>query len=212
MTIDDECSTGTTANDVDDLITLRGCGLVTKWKFPETTKCPIAGCQKENGIRTFAISHFKHAHAKHSVYCSECEAPTRAKSFSTFFEHFTKKHPNAELPTCLKNCEPKNYENETDSDTEVDDLITLSGCGQITKYRFPRTKRCPIATCRLIFDKRSKAISHYKKHHAKNYIFCSICESPLFVNHLGTFIRHYEEHHPHMDAPLNVRCQQLLFE
>lgn len=98
-------------NDDDDLVTLKGCGQITQWRFPqETTSCPMLSCHKDYGLRSLAISHFKYRHAKHSAFCSECERPVGAKTVSGLTSHYSKLHPNAELPSYLKKPELETVE------------------------------------------------------------------------------------------------------
>lgn len=98
------------------------------------------------------------------------------------------------------------------SDDEVDDTITLRGCGQITQWHFPKKiKCCPVKKCFVQFEHRSKAISHYKRHHAKNYMFCSICEKPISTSYPQDFVRHYDQKHPGIEVPFNVSNSELFF-
>lgn len=207
----------------DDSITLNGLGQSTQWRFPQDmTCCPVRGCQREYGVRSLAIAHYIHRHAKNSVFCIECDKPVSAKSPSTFIMHYSKFHPDIELPAFLKKPETETDEvnivelnsifslivytpNFSQSDNEVDDTITLRGCGQVTQWRFPKKiKCCPVRSCSTQFEHRSKAISHYRKHHAKNYIFCSICEKPIATTYPQDFVRHYDIKHPGIEVPFNV--------
>lgn len=90
------------------------------------------------------------------------------------------------------------------SESEIDDLITLRGGGQITQWRFPKIKCCPIRRCPAQFESRTRAISHYKKHHAKHYIYCSICDKPIQVQNFQCFARHYDRNHLGIEVPIHV--------
>lgn len=110
MPIENGCASDTKKDEQDDLITLSGCDEISEWRFPQMSQCPLYSCNKDLGVRSLAISHFKYRHAKNSVFCSECDKPIGAKSLHTYFTHYTKRHPNAKLPTCLKKYEPETYE------------------------------------------------------------------------------------------------------
>lgn len=92
-------------------------------------------------------------------------------------------------------------ENDLDTDDEEDDLITLNGCGQVTQWRFPDTKICPVQNCRLLFGIRSDAMHHYKKRHAKVSILCPICEKPIISHKPSDFMRHFLRIHPNNETP-----------
>lgn len=94
-----------------------------------------------------------------------------------------------------------NVENE---DSEVDDLITLNGCGYITQWRFPRDlKQCPTRFCRKVFESRSSAIAHYQETHSHS-ILCEICNKPIALNgghSPSNFIDHHRRMHPNTKNP-----------
>lgn len=95
----------------DDLITLSGLGQSTQWRFPQgMTRCPVYNCRREYGVRSLAIAHYIRWHAKNSVFCIECSKPVAAKEVGTFIMHYSKFHPNAELPAHLKKPETETVE------------------------------------------------------------------------------------------------------
>lgn len=88
---------------------------------------------------------------------------------------------------------------------EVDDLIMLSGAGQIGYWRFPlNLTECPNLRCHANFSSRAKAILHFREIHAKNYIHCSICDKPIYA-HGSTkdFLKHCQRMHPNEEISLN---------
>lgn len=172
--------------DIEDLITLSGCGIITKWKFPKNKKsCPVIGCHHDFEKRSDAITHYKEQHAKKSVLCSICNKPICAQWKDHFIRHHKRMHPNIDVPFGWD-----------------DELITLSGCNQITEWKFPANlKRCPVIRCGLKFKKRSHAISHYKLQHAQKSILCLLCNKPISAQSTNDFIRHYIRIHPGTEIP-----------
>lgn len=86
-----------------------------------------------------------------------------------------------------------------EAEEDNDDLITLTGCDQITQWRFPKDlKKCPVQNCTLQFKTRSTAIVHYKKQHAMDAVLCSICDKPISTKHRETFTKHYSRMHPNV--------------
>lgn len=91
------------------------------------------------------------------------------------------------------------------ADQSEDDLITLNGCGQVTKWRFSKNlKQCPVNGCNLKFATRQEAIAHYKMTHAKNSIYCAICAKPICSSKPGQFRIHYGRMHPNEKVPFNL--------
>lgn len=68
----------------------------------------------------------------------------------------------------------------------------------MTKWKFPNVKCCPVERCGESFESRSLAINHYKMTHSMDYILCSLCQKPIFVNKtsLKNFTVHYKTVHP----------------
>lgn len=91
------------------------------------------------------------------------------------------------------------------ADQSEDDLITLNGCGRITKWRFSKDlKQCPVSKCNLEFETRQEAIVHYKMTHAKNSIFCALCDKPICTDTTREFLIHYGRMHPNEKVPFNL--------
>lgn len=87
--------------------------------------------------------------------------------------------------------------NETEND-----VITLSGCKRITKWRFPaKMKHCPVTKCHKSFQSRQSAIAHYTKIHAPNSFYCSICEKPLALQNVTNLLLHFRNRHPGKKIP-----------
>lgn len=96
-------------------------------------------------------------------------------------------------------------DNNDKNEDEVDDLITLRGCGRITQWRFPSDiTRCPVHRCPHTFHSRAKAINHYKEKHANYAILCPICEKPIAAHSKHGFISHYEKWHAYQKVPYNL--------
>lgn len=71
-----------------------------------------------------------------------------------------------------------------DMNGEGSDWIELSGCGKLSKWKFPSClTTCPILTCSTEFDSRADVIGHFKERHAVDLILCYLCDvnSCLFV-------------------------------
>lgn len=94
---------------------------------------------------------------------------------------------------------------QEDHDDE-DDVITLNGCGRISHWKFPADlTNCPVFKCNAEFGLRSDAIDHYKKCHAMNAIYCSMCEKPIAAYTLSNLKAHYTRMHPGIDFILNFK-------
>lgn len=101
------------------------------------------------------------------------------------------------------NLRSSNKFGETD---ESDDLILLEGCGQISQWQFPADlTKCPLDNCDIQFAVRSDAIIHYKNQHAKKSIYCSICDIPIYAEHVEDLKGHYEGKHIDVDVDLNFK-------
>lgn len=81
----------------------------------------------------------------------------------------------------------KKEEECDDYDDDDDDLITLSGLGRITYWRYPKKKwqTCPVGQCNWKFEDRSDAIAHYKTAHSHSTICCHICHKAIVTYHLS---------------------------
>lgn len=90
-------------------------------------------------------------------------------------------------------------------DDDEDDVITLSGCGQNYRWKFPKdSTKCPIKSCLSKFEVRSNAIDHYKKCHAMNAMYCKICDKPIATQgNVRNFESHYNRMHPGIDTESN---------
>lgn len=71
----------------------------------------------------------------------------------------------------------------------------------ITVWRFPDTTRCPAYNCKMEYGLRSTTIQHYKRKHAKDHIFCGLCDRPVGAKTLSTFVQHYNNIHPTAQLP-----------
>lgn len=88
----------------------------------------------------------------------------------------------------------------------IEDLITLTGCGYITQWRFPQNQQqCPNNLCRADFESRSEAIVHYQERHADHMILCDICNKPIALGIKAgiqspvNFTNHYKRMHPNTE-------------
>lgn len=81
------------------------------------------------------------------------------------------------------------------------DLIELRGCKMKTQFRFPKyIKQCPNRRCHLEFSNRMACIQHYRKSHAKDGVFCHLCEKPIMAPVIGMMQRHFRRKHPNHDV------------
>lgn len=82
-----------------DLITLRGCGLTTHWRFPtNVTDCPVQKCPRKFKHRLDAIAHYKADHAENAIYCSICKKPISVGCPKHFKLHYNRMHPDIKVP------------------------------------------------------------------------------------------------------------------
>lgn len=96
-----------------------------------------------------------------------------------------------------------------ENEQEIDDLITLGGCGHVTYWRFPpNLSRCPYNHCKSAFKYRSDLITHYKKMHAPDLILCTICEKPVTALDMNNYYKHYIEKHPGIEPPIKSITQK----
>lgn len=93
-----------------------------------------------------------------------------------------------------------------DKNEDKNDLITLNGCGIVSKWRFPiNQKNCPVHTCNAYFKSRIDAIAHYKSDHASNMILCNTCDKPISSGNISNFVNHHRRMHPHHKLPQELR-------
>lgn len=86
-------------SEKNDVITLKGCGVITQWTFPENqTRCPISGCWKLFDNRSIAIEHYKRSHSKKTILCFACNAPMCVYNDDDFENHYRRMHPDVEMP------------------------------------------------------------------------------------------------------------------
>lgn len=94
--------------------------------------------------------------------------------------------------------------NKVDVNEDEDDLITLTGCDKVTRWKFPQhTIICPVEKCSKQFAVRSDAIAHYKSQHAHEAILCPICKIPIFATLTIFYKIHFMKAHPNMKFPLD---------
>lgn len=81
-----------------------------------------------------------------------------------------------------------------------DDLITLSGLGKITQWKFPKNvTQCPMHCCNFKFEMRATGISHFKQLHAKYTILCTICNKIVSSRQRQQICKHFDKMHPNED-------------
>lgn len=96
--------------------------------------------------------------------------------------------------------------NQDDADG---DLITLTGCGQITQWKLPEIiTKCPVRGCGKPFGTRKEAIVHYKEKHARNSILCFVCAKPFVFQHPHHFIQHFHTRHPSVALPFSFNIRE----
>lgn len=79
----------------DDLIQLK----YGKWRFPDTSSCPVRGCSIQFDCRLDALIHYKRQHAHAAALCQLCDRPIRIDVNSyAFTQHFRSMHPNQQIP------------------------------------------------------------------------------------------------------------------
>lgn len=100
-------------NKETDLITLRGGGIFTQYRFPQSTICPSRKCNREFDNRSDAIEHYKIWHAVQWMFCSQCDKPVYTNKLKNYKEHYEKMHPKSEIPP-VKLIEPIVPNSDTD--------------------------------------------------------------------------------------------------
>lgn len=92
----------------------------------------------------------------------------------------------------------------------INDLITLTGGGKTTFWRFPKLlTKCPVLKCRMEFNAHSKAVAHFKELHASGSIHCSICDRPIRTNqYVNDFVRHHIRMHPTIELPYGITVSE----
>lgn len=81
-----------------------------------------------------------------------------------------------------------------------DDWITLYGGGQISRWKFWQSSRCPITNCGKLFNDRESTKIHFRKHHVKKTTYCAACNGPVICSaHSTDMESHYRRVHP--DVP-----------
>lgn len=189
-------------NEDKDSITLRGCGFITKWNFPQhLTNCPVNKCLKKFGSRSKAIAHYKSTHANDSIYCYLCDKPIAARLRGTYRLHYNRLHPNV-----------KNPFQHLHEHRNAPYSVTLRGCGISTHWNFPITKRCPVMKCSLLFDNRLAALNHYKIKHAPNAILCTICNKPIGASTFKALKLHFRKKHPKKPIPFKLSKHRSICE
>lgn len=90
----------TVHDDDDDLITLRACGHITKWRMPaDMLKCPVLNCQQVFKQHLSLVTHYKENHADGSLLCALCDKPLRVYAGGNdYIKHYQIKHPNHKIP------------------------------------------------------------------------------------------------------------------
>lgn len=72
-----------------------------------------------------------------------------------------------------------------DINGEGSDWIELSGCGKISKWKFPSClTTCPVLTCSIESKSRADIIAHFKEHSA-DLILCYLCVYNLLYSILN---------------------------
>lgn len=181
--------------DVDDLIELKGLGLIGWWKFPQNLqRCPTNKCEAAFKSRRAILAHYRAKHAPECFLCPICGKPVHAPYLAQAVKHFQNTHKNTDIPA--------EFSAMISNNKEEDDVVELKGAGQITKWRFPQnTTVCPAHNCSLDSGFRSQAISHFRRKHAKDHIFCELCDKIVGAKNSDTFVQHYNTLHPDAKLP-----------
>lgn len=94
---------------------------------------------------------------------------------------------------------------DIDDGIDDNDLIQLSCCGIDTEWTFPPDQiSCPVTRCKKVFSSRSDTIIHYKRAHSKTAILCDLCNKPISVRSLNSFVLHYQRAHPFKKIPYGL--------
>ncbi|XP_031628721.1 uncharacterized protein LOC116344364 isoform X2 [Contarinia nasturtii] len=208
----------TNAIDVDDLIELKGFGVITKWHYPDINNCAVNGCGLAFGHRSLAIDHYRKCHADNFILCSICK-PNKPISTHNALPHYKRSHPDAEIPW-IQSEKVINVPSERTKVNELnlvennqkriyideDDIIPLVARGIETYWSFPKSTGniCPIGVCKLKCASREDAINHFKDQHANHSVLCSICDKPISVRSNADYKLHYQRLHPNKRVPHRI--------
>lgn len=82
----------------DGTITLKGCGVVTKWTFGADKKCPVIRCKERFDNRADAIAHYTARHSTKAIVCHICDRPICTSRQRDYVRHYKVRHPNEKIP------------------------------------------------------------------------------------------------------------------
>lgn len=77
------------------LITLCAMRKKTKWRFPNTSRCPHRGCHRPFKNASKTIQHYLEIHVLTAVWCSICRSTVSARYYA---RHFKQIHRDRPLP------------------------------------------------------------------------------------------------------------------
>lgn len=157
----------------DDMIVLSALGLKFTWQFPNTTNCPVKNCQKQFGVRSDAIVHYKKKHAAKSTLCPLCNKPKLVRRPGDIAYHYTNVHPKFDLPSYFKNLQMKEK-----VDNKHADLVSQtrhSGSKSCAKNGSQPSKEvhkkarlsCPLKSCNYETVQMTELCAHWTRTHGE---------------------------------------------
>lgn len=175
----------------DDLITLRGCGIQTMWRFPEhLTSCPVLRCNFTTDSHSKLINHYKAKHAKHSILCDVCNKPIMAKQKHHFKRHFWRIHPNIKVSYGLGNEMATKIKTQPVMQLPENKKVRCKYCCKmfssgnlnrhISEVHSLKRINCPWKNCTFSAKRVTGLREHWKKKHS-NLRFPEIRKRSIFI-------------------------------
>lgn len=161
----------------DDLITLRGLGKITQWKFPKNvTQCPMHCCNFKFKMRATGISHFKQLHAEHTILCTICRKIVSSRQRQQICRHFDKMHPN-------------------------EDMYSITGIHRHKRFQ-NKTRHYQICNvCHKKYDTVYELKCHFKEVHIGIKVLCPLITCNYSAKRVYLIRNHWRKAHPNFHFP-----------
>lgn len=146
------------------MITLSGCGIETKWQFPEhLTRCPIWLCTFAPSSRSNLIAHYKTEHAHRAILCDLCNKPISCADRFQFQRHFHRMHSMTNVSYGLGDSKRKIKKVRCKFCDKMIFLIYLRH--HLLKIHKIKTVHCPLRNCTYITSKVETVRLHWNQEH-----------------------------------------------
>lgn len=85
-------------DEENEWITLKGCHIETKWRFPQTARCPSRLCLIQFLSRSDCYRHYQKVHAPGSILCPICDKPIKTDCAAGYLIHHRRLHGETKIP------------------------------------------------------------------------------------------------------------------